>query len=84
MKGDKETARRLLKEAEASGRKYFGPWGFAVGYALLDDFDEAFRILFEAADSHEIGVAMLRLVPAFESFRRDPRFTELLKRINLV
>jgi adenylate cyclase len=81
--GDKEKARRLLEEANASGRRYFGPWGFAVGYAFLDDFDEAFRILFEAAETHEIGLAMFRLLRDLESFRRDPRFTELLKRINL-
>ena len=83
MMGDRGKARRLLEEGNASGRRYFGPWGFAVGYAFLDDFDEAFRILFEAAESHEIAVGIFRLLPALESFRRDPRFTELLKRINL-
>lgn len=83
MMGEKELARRLLEEAKPGGPIYFGPLGFALGHAYLGEFDEAFRILFEAAETHEISVAMFRLAPAFDSFRRDERFGRLLSRMNL-
>jgi adenylate cyclase len=81
--GNRQKARRLLVEAKRSGERYFGPWGYAVGYAFLGDLDESFRILFRAAEEHNLALGMIRLEPRLEPLRQDPRFNTLLKRVNL-
>ena len=83
LMGNKELARQLLTQARLSLKTYFGPWGYALGFALIGDLDEAFRILFEAAEKHDLTVGIFRLWPLLEPVRSDVRFGELLGRLNL-
>ena len=54
----------------------------AVVYAALGDADEAFRWLERAYAEREWGVSELKVHPVFDSLRSDPRFTDLLRRLN--
>jgi len=81
--GEREVARQIL---EAEGHRTVrqpSPWTLAMGYAFLEDFDEAYRIMFKAADEHDLAFQVIRNLPRFESLRRDPRFVQLLKKMNL-
>jgi adenylate cyclase len=45
--------------------------------------DKAFRLLDEAYDAHDHQMAQLKVNPAFDSLRPDPRFDALLRRMKL-
>jgi hypothetical protein len=40
--------------------------------------------MFKSLESHTLEVGMFRLLPELEVFRRDPRYSELLRRGNLL
>jgi len=76
---------RLDYFRERAKREYVGPDMFAVSYAHLGEKDEAFEWLEKA---FEEGGAMSSLVglkvdPAWDPLRDDPRFQDLLRRMNL-
>ncbi len=80
--GKKEEARQLLQEREAM-RVPTGYSTTAEGYALIGDFDAAFRVLDTAVAERNVSLQILRNEPTLEPLRRDPRFLALLKRIHL-
>ncbi len=65
------------KENQPSGR-YFTIARFC---ALLGDKEQAFAYLHKAIEKGESQPVMLKVEPAFDSLRGDPRFDELLKRV---
>ncbi len=81
--GEQEKAAKLLEEAERKGPRFARPVRVAEGYALLGEFDESFRILFRMAAGHGLPLQFIRNEPAFEPLRSDPRFDELLRKVNL-
>ncbi len=83
LRGEPKEARRILQRAKGLPERAAPSWMFVVGYALADDFDEAFRILFKSADEHNLALQMIRNDPALEPLRRDPRFLLVLKKMNL-
>jgi len=52
-------------------------------YAALDKRDEAFALLEKAFEEREYSLPRLKVDPAFDSLRNDPRFQDLLQRIGL-
>ena len=56
------------------------PWEWAAAHAALGETDEALRHLGEAVERGFPHAALLRLDPAFDSIRADPRFIELTER----
>jgi eukaryotic-like serine/threonine-protein kinase len=58
------------------------PMSLAVAYAPLDR-DEAFRWLRREFDSRSPGVLWVKVDPRMDPLRKDPRFRELLKRVQL-
>lgn len=58
---------------------------FEIGviYASLGDKDSAFAWLEKSLVNHEGELALLKVDPVLESLRDDPRYTDLLRRINL-
>jgi Tfp pilus assembly protein PilF len=55
----------------------------AAAHAYLGDRDEAFRLLFSMVEEHEPHVISLKSDPQFTGLHSDPRWPELLRRINL-
>jgi non-specific serine/threonine protein kinase len=79
--GNREEAMKLLDTVE------YVPWktiGAALVYAGLGEKDEAFRSLEKAIELRAPFVIVLKVDPRFDSLREDPRFQNLLRRMNLL
>jgi TolB-like protein/Flp pilus assembly protein TadD len=83
LTGGKKEARRLL-EREATLPPYeVTMWLIGVGHAYLGNLDQCFGWLERAVEAHLVPFQSVRLDPRLESVRRDPRFSQLLKKMNL-
>jgi len=82
MAGRQDEARQVLAELEADPTPW-DTWFIAQIYAVLDEKDEAFRWL-EAAygPPNHPYVPWIMHPPAFKPLRDDPRFGDLLRRMN--
>jgi tetratricopeptide (TPR) repeat protein len=68
-------------EAERSkGNAY--PTGSAMAYAQLGDADAAFAFLDEAFEMRHGDLTFMKADPYWDPIRGDPRFDELLRRMN--
>jgi len=76
--GYKGVLRKHVKDSEARGRRY----GAATSYAMLGEKDAAFAALEQAAAAGNY-VDMIKLDPALDNLRPDPRYADLLRRIGL-
>jgi hypothetical protein len=52
-------------------------------YVALDEHDEAFRWLETAYEEHDAWFHWLRLAPYFVALHSDPRYEDLVRRLNL-
>ena len=52
-------------------------------HALLGNLDECFRLFEKAVAEHQVALQFWRLEPQLEPARRDPRFAQILKKMNL-
>ncbi|HTK69622.1 MAG TPA: protein kinase [Candidatus Eisenbacteria bacterium] len=83
-RGDTAEARRMLAElTEARSRRVVSAWGLGALHASLGDIDEAFGWLETAVKEQATGLAFLRVHPRIDSIRHDPRYGELVRRLNL-
>ena len=71
--------RRL--ERIAAG-EYVRPEGLASNYARLGRTDDAFEWLEKAYDERDGNLAFINTEPAYDGLRSDPRFQDLLRRMN--
>jgi len=55
----------------------------AVAYAVLGDKDQAFKLLFRMVEGHDDYVFSIKSDPQFDLLHSDPRWHELLARMNL-
>jgi serine/threonine-protein kinase len=78
--GHSAAARALLSELTSSGRKYVPTYEIALVYAALGDSRDAFDWLDRAFRERSHYIALLRVDPALDPLRRDPRFDALLAR----
>ncbi len=73
---------KLLRvQATQSGAQ---PTFIAGLYAQLGDKEQSLQWLERAVEQHEGQVIWLKVLPDFDNVRSDPRFINLLKRINLI
>ncbi|HEY6002357.1 MAG TPA: tetratricopeptide repeat protein [Anaeromyxobacter sp.] len=80
--GRTDEARAALRRLEAlSSRRYVTPYGVALVHAALGEDDAAFRWLRRAYDERAHWLVWLSRDPRFSSLRRDPRFADLVARI---
>jgi TolB-like protein/Flp pilus assembly protein TadD len=76
-------ARRLLQELlDLNQRSYVGPIQIAMIYAALGERDEALRWLEEAYRVRDGNLILLKVWPVWDQLRPDPRFQDLLRRMN--
>jgi TolB-like protein len=76
--------RWLLDHANEKEKKgeYVSPVDFAIYHAELGETDQAFEWLETGFEQHEVPPAA-RVNPDFDPIRDDPRFHDLLRRMNL-
>ncbi len=85
LAGRREEARQMLAELHAlAGRQYVSPYAFAFIYSALGETDRAFEWFERAYEGHDPKLMSLKVNPQWESLRRDPRFDDLLRRMELV
>jgi len=82
--GKMDAAQEVLKGLlERSKKEYVSPYEIAVIYAGLGDKDRAFEWLEKAYEERSSQLVYFRADPRIWSLRSDPRFQELLRRMNI-
>ncbi len=77
-------AQKALEELkELSKQRYVSPYNIACIYAGLNDKDRAFEWLDRAYQERSFFMTLLKVETVVDNLRPDPRFKDLLKRMNL-
>ena len=83
MSGQEDEARALLAELEdRSAREWIPPMAISLIYANLGEIDRALDWLERSYDARGFWLVALRTDPAFDPMRSNPRFDELLDRLD--
>ncbi len=81
--GNKAEAQKIIDELkELSKQRYVPPYSIAIIYAGLNDKDQAFEWLNKSYEAYS-WTHQLKVDTVFDNLRDDPRFKDLLKRMNL-
>ena len=81
--GQREEAQRVLDQVdELSKQKYATPYFRARIYAALGEFQQALHWLETAYQERSAPMAFLKIDPQLDNLRSEPRFHDLLRRIN--
>jgi tetratricopeptide (TPR) repeat protein len=82
--GKKEETQRILDEIlERSKHEYIQPNLIAALYGNLGDKDKAFEWLERGFEDHDSQNWCIKVEPMFDDLRSDPRWTDLMKKMNL-
>jgi TolB-like protein/Flp pilus assembly protein TadD len=83
--GRQAQARSEMAKWEQLSRKHPRPLTDVVlmAYVAMDEKDKALALLAEAYQNHSISLTTLKVEPAFDPLRGEPRFQDLLRRIGL-
>lgn len=83
LSGNRAKAEKVIEElGELSKARYVCPSYLARIYIGLGDKNRAFEWLEKAYEERSADLVWLRVDPAFDPLRSDPRFTDLLRRMN--
>jgi hypothetical protein len=74
---------RLDLLAQKSKKQDLPPTLMAGLYGLAGEKDAAFAWLNKAIDERDGWIALIKVQPAYDSLRTDPRYIKLLERMNL-
>jgi TolB-like protein/DNA-binding winged helix-turn-helix (wHTH) protein/Tfp pilus assembly protein PilF len=81
--GNKAEAERLLSDLiSESKRQYVSPYYFAVVYVGLGQTDKALDWLEQAFADRSNGLVFLKVEPALDDLRSNPRFIALQQKLN--
>jgi serine/threonine protein kinase/Flp pilus assembly protein TadD len=84
VSGKRAEALKLLDEMkEMSARQYVSPLDFVFIYTGLGDKEQAFIYLEKAYQERSTWLMWIKVDPRFDALRSDPRFADLLRRMNL-
>lgn len=82
--GNTAEARTLLDRLHGIALKaYVPPTSFAWIHLGLGEIDSAFEWMDRAIDARDHMMTPIKTYPFFDSIRADPRFSALLRRMNL-
>ena len=82
--GDRRRAEQLLPElTQQAMRGSLDPVWIGLIYAALGDKERSFVWLEKAYRARSDNLLFLKVDPKFDSLRSDPRFSDLMKRLNL-
>ncbi len=83
VSGRRSEALRVVERIRRlSEQTYVDPYMMAVPYAGLGDRDNAMRLLSKAYEERSAEMPQLKIEPFFDNLRSDPRFQELVRRMN--
>jgi len=80
--GQKAEAQKLLQKLIELSKQKRGTWEVALIHAGLGDKDRAFEWLERAYQVRDKGMSFLKVDPPLDPLRSDPRFQDLLRRMN--
>jgi tetratricopeptide (TPR) repeat protein len=80
--GNRDEALKILSELESSGEKYVSPSSIGFIYASLGEIDQSFAWNERAFQERDASLVCLQVAPESDSARSDPRFADLLRRMN--
>jgi TolB-like protein/DNA-binding winged helix-turn-helix (wHTH) protein/Tfp pilus assembly protein PilF len=81
--GDTTRAHAILGRLEHRARdEYVDPYAFALVYTGLKNKDQAFAWLQKASEDRDCWITFLNAEPALDELRGDPRFQDLLRRMD--
>jgi tetratricopeptide (TPR) repeat protein len=80
--GKKAEAQKAIQQLLEFTKQGLGTWELALVYAGLGEKDQAFEWLERAYKAHDKGMCFLRIDPPLDPLRSDPRFQDLLRRMN--
>ncbi len=78
--GELEKAKIIIRRLE-SEKEYVSPGELAILYSALGESEKAFASLEKAFTEHDLQLQYLKVDPAYDSLRPDPRFQNLLRRV---
>jgi len=82
--GRRDDACKLLDQMEMMAAKaYVPPSALALGHVGLDDWDAAFHWWDQAVEVRDPIIVPIKTFPFFDPVRDDPRYREILRRMNL-
>jgi serine/threonine protein kinase/Tfp pilus assembly protein PilF len=82
--GDRSKAESILTELnERSRNKYVSPFWIALIHAGLGNLDNTFEWLEKAFNERDHWMETCKVLPLLDPLRDDPRFRDLMKRMNL-
>ena len=80
--GNRKEALRILSWLkQKSKREYIAPYYMIRAYTALGEKDEALAWLQKGVETYSGGMDRLKVDPAFDPLRGDPRFQKLLRRM---
>ena len=81
--GQTAEARKILDDLHALAKKqYIQPYAFALIHTGLGENDKALELLEKAFQDRVPWMPFLNVEPRFDPLRSDPRFQDLLRRMN--
>lgn len=81
--GNSAEARKLLEELLTSSReRYVPPCNIAMLYAALGENEKALEYLEKAHTERDVRMVFLKVEPRLNNLRSEPRFIELMRRMN--
>jgi tetratricopeptide (TPR) repeat protein len=83
MAGRRSEAVKVLHEIQERSQGAFEPsWGTLTVLIALGERDRAIGVLRTAFEEHDQSIPYLKVWSVFDSLRSDPRFQDLLRRMN--
>lgn len=85
VSGKRAEALNIIEELiEKSKKMYVSPLCIAYVYVGLGMKEEAFDWIEKAYEIHDGNICLLKVWPIWDSVRADPRFQDLLRRVNFL
>ena len=81
--GRRAEAMKIIAKWKASSPPNTTAYDAALIYIGLGERDRAFKLLEKVYDNHDMNLLSLRTDPRLGSFRSDPRYSNLMRRIHL-
>lgn len=82
LAGQRDKALKAVDELrEMSKQRYLSPYWIALVYAGLGDREQTLLWLEKAYQEHAFFLIWLKVEPAFDPLRDDPKFQDLLRRV---